>query len=156
MAPQFIGPEGGGPWIWDGALAAGERGEHWWLYRGVHRCNSSKIVIMSVPRLLPRSNEPRRGVTEVTGVSTATPAVRPRRTATGTVVSFCREPIRVPTRSFYLPVNIHCVPSTNHGDRRESRRNVSGGEGDWILRSFCGTVPLEPHSVSLIGSFVGH
>jgi hypothetical protein len=110
-------------------LAAGERGEHWWLSRDIHRCNSSKILILIVPRLLPYSNEPRRGITEVTRVSTATPAVRPRRTATGTVISFCRDQIRAPARSFYFPVDIYCVPGTNHGDRREFERKITGGEG---------------------------
>jgi hypothetical protein len=47
--------------------------------RGVHRRNVSTIVLLSVPRSLPHSNKPRRGTTEVTGVSMATPAVRPRR-----------------------------------------------------------------------------
>jgi hypothetical protein len=101
-------------------VAAGERGEHWWLNRGVHRCNGSRIVILSVRRLLPHSSEPRCGITEVTRVSTATPVVRSRRTATGAVISFRRNQIHAPARSFYLPVDIHCVPSTNHGDQRES------------------------------------
>jgi hypothetical protein len=37
--------------------------------RGVHRCNGSTIVILSVPRLLPHSNEPRRGIPEENGDS---------------------------------------------------------------------------------------
>jgi hypothetical protein len=32
--------------------------------RGVHRCNGSTIAILSVPRLLPHSNEPRRDIPE--------------------------------------------------------------------------------------------
>jgi hypothetical protein len=37
--------------------------------RGVHRCNGSMIAILSVPRLLPHSNEPRRGILEENGDS---------------------------------------------------------------------------------------
>ena len=37
--------------------------------RGVHRCNGSTIAILSVPRLLPHSNEPRRGIPEENGDS---------------------------------------------------------------------------------------
>jgi hypothetical protein len=103
-------------------MAARERGEHWWLNRGVYRCNGSRIVILSVPRLLPHNSEPRRGITEVTGVSTATPADRPRRTATGVVISFRLDQIHSPARSFYLPVDIHCLPRTNHDDWHESER----------------------------------
>jgi hypothetical protein len=65
-------------------MAAGEEG-HWWLSRGVHWCRGSEIVILGVPRLLPHSKESRRGITKVTGVYTTTPAVRPRRMATGAV-----------------------------------------------------------------------
>jgi hypothetical protein len=32
--------------------------------RGVHRSNDSTIAILSVPRLLPHSNKPRRGIPE--------------------------------------------------------------------------------------------
>jgi hypothetical protein len=39
---------------------------------------------------------------------------------TSVVISLCLDQIHAPARSFYLPVNIHCVPNTNHGDRRES------------------------------------
>jgi hypothetical protein len=46
---------------------------------GVHRRNGSTIVLLSAPQSLPHSNKPRHGITEVTGVSTVTPAVRPRR-----------------------------------------------------------------------------
>jgi hypothetical protein len=35
--------------------------------RGVHWCNDSTIVILSVPRLLPHSNEPWRGIPEENG-----------------------------------------------------------------------------------------
>ena len=128
---------------------AGERGEHWWLSRGTHWCNSSKIVVLSVPWLVPHSNEPRRGITEVTGVSTATPAVRPCRTATGTVISFCRDQIRAPAIFFYLPVDIHCVPSTNHGDRRESGHADHQRRGGLNPGIFQCTVPLEPNSECL-------
>jgi hypothetical protein len=40
--------------------------------------------------------------------------------AIGAVISLCRDQIHAPARSFDLPVNIHGVPSTNHGDQRES------------------------------------
>jgi hypothetical protein len=66
-------------------LAAGEEEGHWWLNRGVHWCRGSEIVFLGMPRLLPHSKEPRHGITKVTGVSTMTPAVRPRRMATGAV-----------------------------------------------------------------------
>jgi hypothetical protein len=47
--------------------------------RGVLRCNGSRIILLRVPRVQPHSNKLRRGATEVTGASTATLAVRPRR-----------------------------------------------------------------------------
>jgi hypothetical protein len=46
---------------------------------GVHRCNGSTIVLLSAPWSLSHSNKPQHGTTEVTGVSTVTPVVRPRR-----------------------------------------------------------------------------
>jgi hypothetical protein len=110
MAAQFIGPKGGGSWIWNGALAAGEEEGHWWLSRGVHRCSGSEIVILGVPRLLPRSNESRHGITKVAGVSTTTPAVRPRRMATRVVdklhpaTQFAHHLIFSPSR--YYPARI--------------------------------------------------
>jgi hypothetical protein len=36
---------------------------------GIHRCNGSTIAILSVPRLQPHSNEPRRGIPEENGDS---------------------------------------------------------------------------------------
>jgi hypothetical protein len=66
-------------------LAAGEEEGHWWLSRGVHRCSGSEMVSLGMPRLLPRSKEPRCGIIEVAGVSTTTLAVWPRRTATSAV-----------------------------------------------------------------------
>jgi hypothetical protein len=69
----------GGLQFWNGALAVGEEEDHWWLNRGVHRCSGSERVSLGVPPLLPRSEESRRGITEVAGVSTTTSAVRPRR-----------------------------------------------------------------------------
>jgi hypothetical protein len=47
--------------------------------RGVHGCNSSRIILLRVPWLLPHSNKLRRGATEVTRASTATLVVRPHR-----------------------------------------------------------------------------
>jgi hypothetical protein len=89
---------------------------------GVHRRNGSKIVLLIVPRLLSHSNKPRRGTTEVTGVSTATPAVRPRRNGYRHGDKPPPRPHLLPREIFYLPVDIHCVPGTNHGDQRESGR----------------------------------
>jgi hypothetical protein len=45
------------------------------------------------------------------------------------VISFCRDQIRAPARSFYLPMDIYYVLGTNHGDRRESERKITVGEG---------------------------
>jgi hypothetical protein len=39
------------------------------INRGVHRCNGSTIAILSVPLLLPHSNEPQRGIPEENGDS---------------------------------------------------------------------------------------
>jgi hypothetical protein len=47
--------------------------------RGVRRCNGPKTILLRVPPLLPHSNKLRRGATKVTGASTATLAVCPRR-----------------------------------------------------------------------------
>jgi hypothetical protein len=47
--------------------------------RGVHRCNGARIILLRVPQLLQRSNKLWRGATRVTGASTATLAVWPRR-----------------------------------------------------------------------------
>jgi hypothetical protein len=77
----------GGLQFWNGALAIGEEEDHWWRNRGVHLCSGSERVSLSVPRLLPRSEESllprseesRRGIIEIAEVSTTTPAVRPRR-----------------------------------------------------------------------------
>jgi hypothetical protein len=90
--------------------------------RGVHRRNGSKIIVLSVPRLLPHSNKPRCGTTEVTGVSTAISAVRPRRNGYRHGNKPPPRPYLLPCEIFYLPVDIHYVLGTNHGDRRESRR----------------------------------
>jgi hypothetical protein len=127
-----------GRWCLNLAWHGGGRreGRALWLNRGIHRCNGLRIVILSVPRLLPHSSEARHGITEVTGVSTATPAVRPCRTATGAVISFRRDQIRAPTRSFYLPEDIHCVTSTNHGDRCESERAGHRRRGGLIHEIF--------------------
>ena len=60
-------------------LAAGDREEHGGCNRGVHRCNGARITLLRVPRLPPHGNKLGRGATEVTGASTASPVVRPRR-----------------------------------------------------------------------------
>jgi hypothetical protein len=96
---------------------------------GIHRCNGSTIVLLSVPRSLPHSNKPRRGTIEVTGASTTTLAVRPRRNGYRRGDKPPSRPHLLPREIFYLPVDIHCVPGTNHGDRRESGRKVASGEG---------------------------
>jgi hypothetical protein len=106
-----------------------EKEDHWWLSRGTRRCNGSKEVNLGVPRLLPCGKELRRGISKVAGVSTTTPAVRPRRTATGAGDKIPPRPNPLTREIFYLPVDIHCMPSTNHGDRRESERKVTDCEG---------------------------
>jgi hypothetical protein len=60
-------------------MVTGKGRGHWWRNRGVHRCSGSERASSSVPRLLPCSKESRRGIIVVAGVSTTTPAVRPRR-----------------------------------------------------------------------------
>jgi hypothetical protein len=45
--------------------------------------------------------------------------------------------------SFYFPVDIHCAPSTNHGDRRESGRKITGGEGGEYEDLSADTVPAD-------------
>jgi hypothetical protein len=97
---------------------------------GIHRRNGSKIVLLSVPWLLPHSNKPRRGTTEVTGVSTIIPAVRPRRNGYRRGDKPPPRPHLLPCEIFYLPVDIHCVPGTNPGAR------ITGGEGDWTQGYF--------------------
>jgi hypothetical protein len=87
---------------------------------GVHRRNGSKIVLLSVPRLLPHSNKPQCGTTEVTGVSMAIPAVWPRRNGYRHGDKPPSRPYLLPCEIFYLPVDIHYVPDTNHGDWCES------------------------------------
>jgi hypothetical protein len=100
--------------------------------RGVHRCNGSTIVLLSAPRSLPHSNKPRRGTTEVTRVSTATPAVRPRRNG------YMRgdKPLSRPNprpRAIFLPPREYPRRAKNES-RRPAR--ITGGEGDWILGYF--------------------
>jgi hypothetical protein len=90
--------------------------------RGVHQRNGSKVVLLSVLRLLPHSNKPQRGTTEVTGVSTAISVVLPRRNSYKCGDKPPPRPHLLPCKIFYLPVDIHCVPGTNHGNRRESER----------------------------------
>jgi hypothetical protein len=103
-------------------VAAGEGRGHWWRNRGVHRCSGSERVSLSVPRLLPRSEESRRGIIEVAGVSMMTPAVRPRCKGYRHGDKLSLRPYLPPHDIFHLPVNIHSVPDTNPGDRRNSER----------------------------------
>jgi hypothetical protein len=76
---QLIDPEVGSSQFDHDVLAAGDREEHGGCNRGSHRCNGARRILLRVPRLLPHSNKLRRGATEVTGASTATLVVRPRR-----------------------------------------------------------------------------
>jgi hypothetical protein len=105
--------------FWNGALAVGEE-DHWWRNRGVHRCSGSERVSLSVPRLLPRSEESRHGIIEVAGVSTTTLSVWPRRNDYRHGDKLPLRPHLLPRKIFYLPEDIHCVPITNHGDQRKS------------------------------------
>jgi hypothetical protein len=105
-----------------GAVAAGEGRGHWWRNRGVHRCSGSERVSSSVSRLLPRSKESQHGIIEIAGVSTTTPAVRPRRNGYKHDDKLPPRPYLPPREIFHLPVNIHSVPGTNPGDRRKSGR----------------------------------
>jgi hypothetical protein len=84
---------------------------------GVHQRNGSKIVLLSVPRLLLHSNKPRRGTIEVTGVSTAILAVRHVATAIGAVISLPRDHICSPRD--LLPPRGYPL-----GARHESRRST--------------------------------
>jgi hypothetical protein len=88
--------------------------------RGVHRCNGARIILLRGPRLLPHSNKLRRGATGVTGASTVTWRSGHVATATGTVINFNPRSNPFPREIFYFPVDILCVPSTNHGDQRKS------------------------------------
>jgi hypothetical protein len=139
----------GGLQFWNGALAVGEEEDHWWRNRGVHRCSGLERVSLSVLRLLPRSEESRRGINEVAGVSTTTPAVRPHRNSYRHGDKLPLRPHLLPREIFYLPVDIHCVPSTNHGDRRDSGRVDHRWRGGLNPRIFQCTVPSEASSVGL-------
>jgi hypothetical protein len=132
--------KGGGLQFWNGALAVGEEEDHWWRNRGVHQCSGSERVSLSVPRLLPRSEGSRRGIIEVTGVSTTTPAVRPRRNDYMHGDKLPLRPYLPPREIFHLPVNIHSMPGMNPGDRRKSGRvdhRRRGGLNPRIFQEHC-------------------
>jgi hypothetical protein len=139
----------GGLQFWNGALAVGEEEDHWWRNRGVHRFSCSERVSLSVPRLLPCSEESLRGIIEIAGVSTTTPAVRPRRNGYMHGDKLPLRPHLLPHKIFYLPVDIHCVPDTNHGDRRKSRCADYMRRGGLNPGIFQCTVPSRGHSVDL-------
>jgi hypothetical protein len=143
----------GGLQFWNGALAVGEEEDHWWRNRGIHRCSGSERVSLGVPWLLPRSEESRRGIIEVAGVSTTTSAVRPRRKGYRHGDKLTLRPHLLPREIFYLPVDIHCVPGKNHGDRRKSGRADHRRRGGLNPRIFQCTVPLEASSVVLTEHF---
>jgi hypothetical protein len=118
--------------------------------RGVHRCNSSTIVLLSVPQSLPHSNKPQRGTTEVTGVSTATPAVRPRRNGYRRGDKPLLRPNPRP-RAIFLPSREYPLRA-KHESRRPARIRARGspaarGTEPWDIFA---TVPLEVASVVLI------
>jgi hypothetical protein len=121
-------------------VVAGEGRGHWWHNRGVHRCSGSERVSSSVPRLQPRSKESRCGIIEVAGVSTTTPAVRPRRNGYRHSDKLPLRPYLPPHEIFHLPVNTHSVPGTNPGDRRKSGRadhRRRGGLNPGIFQWHC-------------------
>jgi hypothetical protein len=118
---------------------------HWCRNCGVHQCSGSERVSSSVPRLLPRSKESRRGIIEVAGVSTMTPAVRPRRNGYRHGDKLPLRPYLPPREIFQLPVNIHSAPDTNPGDRRKSGRvdhRRRGGLNPGIFQWHCTTENL--------------
>jgi hypothetical protein len=139
----------GGLQFWNGSLAVGEEEDHWWRNRGVHRCSGSERVSLSVPRLLPHSEESRRGIIEITRVSTTTPAVRPRRNGYRHGDKLPLRPHLLPRKIFYLLVDIHCVPDTNYGNRRKSGRADHRRRGGLNPGIFQCTVPSRGHSVDL-------
>jgi hypothetical protein len=103
-------------------------------------CSGSERVSSSVPWLLPHSKESRRGITEVAGVSTMTPAVRPRRNGYMHGDKLPLRPYLPPREIFHLPVNIHSVAGTNPGDRRKSGRTDNqrrGGLNPGIFQWHC-------------------
>jgi hypothetical protein len=74
-----------------------------WLSRGARRCNSSKEVNLGMPRLQPCGKELRCGISKVVGVSTTTPAVRPRRTTIGAGDKLRPRPNSLSHEIFLLP-----------------------------------------------------
>jgi hypothetical protein len=129
--------KGGGTQFWNGTLAAGEKEGHWWLSRGVHRCSSSEMASLGVPRLLLRSKEPWRGIIEVVGVPR-----RHRRSShvaqlQAWLISFTSRPNPLPFRSFHPLGTILPESCTNHHDQRESLRRGHRQRGGLNLRSFC-------------------
>jgi hypothetical protein len=105
--------------------------------RGVHQRNGSKVVLLSVPRLLPRSNKPRRGTTEVTGVSTATRRCGHVATATGAVISLPRDHICSPARSFTSPWISTAFQTRITATGANPGTRIISGEGDWTQGYFC-------------------
>jgi hypothetical protein len=132
--------KGGGLQFWNGALAVGEEEDHWWRNRGVHRCSGSERVSLSVTRLLPRREGSRRGIIEVTRVSTTTPAVRPRRKDYRHGDKLPLRPYLPLCEIFHVPVNIHSVPDMNPSDRHKSGRadhRRRGGLNPGIFQWHC-------------------
>jgi hypothetical protein len=126
----------GGSQFWNDALAAGERGGHWWLSRGARRCNGSKVVSLGMLRLLPCGKELRRGISEVTGVPR-----RHRRSdhvvrLQARLISFTPRPNLLPFWSFHPPGTILPESCTNHRDQRGSLRRGHRRRGGLNLRSF--------------------
>jgi hypothetical protein len=98
--------------------------------RGVHRRNGSKVVLLSVPRLLPHSNKPWHGTTEVNGVSTATRRSGHVATAIGAVISLPCDHICSPARSFTSPwISTTCEARITATGANPGAR-ISGGAGD--------------------------
>jgi hypothetical protein len=123
-----------------------------WI-RGVHRRNGSTIVLLSAPQSLPHSNKPRCGTTEVTGVSTATPAVWPRRNGYRRGDKPLPRPNPCPRAIFLLPREYPL--RAKHESRRPAWIRARGspaarGTEPWDIFA---TVPSEVASVFLTEHF---
>jgi hypothetical protein len=121
--------------------------------RGVHRCNGSKVVLLSVPRLLPHTNKPWRGTTEVTGVSTATRRSGHVATATCAVISLPCDHICSFVRSFTSPwISLRA----RHESRRPTRIRAHGSPvaRGTEPKDISVTVPSGSHSEHLAARFV--
>jgi hypothetical protein len=128
--------------------------------RGVHQCNNSRIVEHGC-------HDYYRKVTSYGVAQPGSPEL-PRRcwrsghvtTATGTVINFNPRSNPFPREIFYLPVDILCVPSTNHGDQRKSERVDRRRRAYWASNLIGTLYHRESYSVGMTelfwGQFVPH